>query len=183
MKKSKLTIMALTALVSQLIGVSSGSAQETCPAYVNVTGISTNAAGNLVYHEYDNRDIIRQSADEAGLTNLAGLRLVYDRTNDAVEVVSGTNDTVVSAALTFTKGIALSNSNTNDTRIQRLSRVYWGGSTNVNGTLLAGEEVIRGNAHHSGIFTLNGQLQFAVRSDGTNSPVIFTGNVSAAGKN
>jgi hypothetical protein len=119
MKKTKIIVMAVATVVSQLAGVQSGSAQEFYKAFVNAVSISTNQEGNLIYHEFNNWNIISTVADEQGITNLTGLSLVYDRTADALEVVSGTNDIPVSTVLTFSGGVSLSN--TNEIKIERLA--------------------------------------------------------------
>jgi hypothetical protein len=169
------------------------STDEFYHAVVNAVGISTNQAGNLTYQWFNNQSIISSVAAEQGLTNLCGLALVYDQTADALDVVSGTNDTnytVVSAVLTFSGGISLTN--TNGTEIQHLPDVYWGTNPTIAGTLLA-KELIPAVSDVSGCkrlnafkwwrpqpegFSLQGQLQFAVPSNGTNSSVIYAGSLS-----
>lgn len=175
MKKSKLFIMAAATIVSQLISVQSGSAQESFKVSVNAISISTNHAGNLVYHDFDNHDIIRQCAAEQGITNLAGLTLVYDRTADAVQVVGKTNGIVVCTPLSFGDGVTLSN--TNNTKIQRLANVFWESNTVSGGTLLAGEWISYGSTNQIKSYLLKGSLQFSV--PGTNGITIYAGNIYA----
>lgn len=176
MMKSKLLAAALVAAGSQLVNIPSANAQEFYPASVRAVGISTNETG-LVYHEFGNWNIIRHCAAEQGITNLAGLRLVYDRTTDAVEVVSGTNNTVVCTPLTFSDGTSLSN--TNGTKIQRFAWVGWENSTTASGSLVAGESVLPATTNHPALFNLRGQLQFTVPANGTNPPVIYVGGINA----
>jgi hypothetical protein len=177
--KSKLLATVLVAASSQLVYVSSANAQEFYPALVRAVGISTNETG-LVYHEFDNGNIIRHCAEEQGMTNLAGLRLVYDRTTDAVEVVSGTNNTVVCTPMAFSDGTSLSN--TNGTKIQRFAWVGWENSATANGSLIAGESVFPATTNHPAVFNLRGQLQFTVPANGTNPPVIYVGGINAGSR-
>jgi len=64
MKKSRLIIMAVAAMVSQLNGVQSANAQEIFKVFVSTVAISTNQAGDLAYHRFGNRDLIRNCANE-----------------------------------------------------------------------------------------------------------------------
>lgn len=176
MKKCKLNLMMAAVSAMFLVGVTSGMAQEFYPALVSAFSISTNSSGDLAYHPLRNRDIIRRCADDMGITNLEGLSLVYDRSADVVDVVSGTNQTVVCTPLTFSGGTALSN--TNGTVTQRLAYVYYEGSTVANGTLLARQKLCS-TTNGVSYFHLQGQLQFAVPDNGTNSPAIYLGNITA----
>ena len=98
---SKYLAVALAALGSQLIGAATSSAQDLYQVNLNAIGISTNLDGKLVYKEFDNRDLIRETASAQGITNLTGLSLVYDLEGSDLEVVSGTNNTVIATPLTF----------------------------------------------------------------------------------
>jgi len=177
MKKSTLIIMAVAALAAQLIGIQPLGAQQFFKASVHAEGVSTNHAGQFTHHELRNHDLIRQCAMEKGLTNLTGLSLVYNRTADAVQVVSGTNHTLVCTPLTFANGTWLMNSN--GTKVQRLAWVYWETNMTANGTLLATERYAYGPTNQLVFFSLQGQLQFAVPADGTNGPVIYGGSIAA----
>lgn len=174
MKKHKWIILISAAVVMFLTSVASSGAQEFYPAYVSAFTISTNSDGNLAYHYFRNRDIIRNCADDMGLTNLGGLSLVFDRSADALDVVSGTNQTVVCTPLTFSGGTSLSN--TNGTITQRLTYVYYENNSEAAGTLLARER-LGFSTNGVSYFHLQGQLQFAVPSDGTNSPAIYVGSL------
>jgi hypothetical protein len=174
--KTKLLIAALAAIGIQLINTTSGHAQEFDSAFVSAVSISTNLTG-LTYHELDNRDLIRHCASEQGITNLTGLHLVYDRTADAVEVVHGTNNTLICTPLAFSNATSLSN--TNGTKIQRFAWVSWEGSTVANGTLVAYEQINPATTNHPASFNLRGQLQFNVPASGTNPPVIYIGSINA----
>ena len=177
MKMTKMLIVAAATAVSQLLTVHSANAQNTFRACVSAVAISTNEAGDLTYHKFGNGDLIRQCAAEQGVTNLMGLHVVYDLTTDAIEVVSGTNNTVLCSPLTFSGGVFLSNSNS--TCSQRLSWVYWESGTTASGTLAASEHYQYGVSNQLTGFNLNGQLQFAVPGSGTNAPVIYRGRVVA----
>ena len=177
MKMTKILVSAVAMVVAQLFIVHSGNAQTTFRAYVSAVAISTNDAGDLTYHQFGNGDLIRQCAADQGLTNLMGLHVVYDLTTDAIEVVSGTNNTVLCTPLTFSGGTFLSN--TNGTCSQRLSWVYWEGAGTPNGTVAATEHYHYGVSNQLTGFNLNGQLQFAVPGSGTNADVIYRGSVVA----
>jgi len=176
MTKSKYIIAAVAAAVSQLLSVQSGSAQPFYPAFVSTEGVSTNQAGNLVSQEFGNHELILAGASEQGITNLTGLSLVYDRTADALEVVSGTNNTLVSTPLTFATGVLLSN--TNGTQIERFGGVYWGTNQNADGSLVAREQIIPATTNQPARFSLQGELQFVVSQGGTNPTTIYTGEVT-----
>lgn len=168
--------VAVAAFGLQLIGPATGSAHDLYPAHLHAVGISTNSDGNLAYKELDNRDLIQQAATADGLTNLNGLSLVYNVEGSDVEVVSGTNKTVIATPLTFSGGVTLTN--TNDTKGQFLQYVYWGSSTASSGTLAAGEWIQYGSSNQITSFTLVGHLQFSVPGSGTNGPTIYLGNVN-----
>ena len=84
MKKSKAIIGTLAVIVAQCVAVATASAQ-LYHASVNTVCVATNSSGGLSYSEYSNYQIISQCADEQGITNKMGLRLVYDSTADALE--------------------------------------------------------------------------------------------------
>lgn len=178
MKTTKSLFIGITAAVAVLLtGVSSSRAQELFPAFVSTLAVTTNSTnGNLSYHFFGNRDIIRDCASSAGITNLEGLSLVFNRTNDSLDVVSGTNQTLVCTPATFSGGTTLSN--TNHTISQVLTFVFWEGSTTANGTLSAVEKTFT-TTNGTTFLSLKGQLQFAVPGSGTNSTTIYTGSLSA----
>jgi len=162
-------------------GTGSGNAPGFYNASLQAVSISTNQSGNLVYRNFGNQNLIQAGATAQGITNLAGLKLVYDQVADALEVVSGTNDTLVSTPLTFATGVFLSN--TNGTQIQRFAGVYWGTNLTADGSLVAGEEIVPATTTQPAKFGLQGQLQFVVPASGTNAPVIYVGNVSVGNHN
>jgi hypothetical protein len=177
---SQCLAVTVAAFGSQLIGVSTSSAQDLYHVSLNAIGISTNLDGKLVYKELDNRDLIRETASAQGLTNLTGLSLVYNLEGSDVEVVSGTNNTVLGTPLTFGGGVSLNN--TNGTEGQVLEYVYWDTNSTASGTLAAGEWYRYGSTNQITDFSLQGQLQFAVPDNGTNGPSIYLGNIDVNGK-
>ncbi len=172
----KYLVVALAALSTQLIGAPASSAQDLFQVNLNAIGISTNLDGKLVYKEFDNRDLIRETASANGVTNLTGLSLVYDVEGSDVEVVSGTNNTVIGTPLTFSGGVSLTK--TNGTAGQLLEYVYWDTNTVASGTLAAGEQIRYGSTNQITDYSLQGQLQFALPDNGTNGPAIYLGNIS-----
>jgi len=176
MKKTQSLFIGVAAAIAvQLAGAITSSAQELYPAFVSAVSISTNSStGNLSYHFFGNRDIIRGCADSMGITNLEGLSLVYDRTADALDVVSGTNKTVVCTPAQFSGGTTLSN--TNGTVTQRLTFVYWEGATVANGTMATLERTYTATNGMT-FFNLRGQLQFSAAGSGTNGPTIYIGSL------
>lgn len=176
MNMNKMILASAISALMQSASLQTSAAQGVVPAYVYAVGISTNGAGGLSYHTYGNWDIIKGCASEAGLTNLMGLSLVYDPTADALEVVSGTNHTVVCTPMTFNGGTTLSN--TNGTKTERLTFVYAEGNTVANGTLDATEYSTPASTNRPGVFILNGKLQYAVPG-GTNGPTIYSGSLVA----
>ncbi len=178
-RKSKILIVAGVALATQCLIASSTMGQELYHVVVSAVSVETNNTGGLSYEGFGNRQIIRQVATDLGLTNLSGLRLVYDRTADAVEVVSGTNNTVVATPLTFSGGVSLSK--TNNRVRERLSFVFVDQSSTANGSLKATEHYNFGPTNQVTHFDLEGRLQYAVAASGTNAAQIVSGNISAGG--
>lgn len=179
MRTSKILVVAGVALATQCLVASSTMAQELYHVVVSAVRVETNGTGGLSYEGFGNRQIIRQAATDLGLTNLSGLQLVYDRTADAVEVVSGTNNTVVATPLAFSGGTSLSK--TNDRVRERLSFVFVDKSTTADGSLRATEHYNFGPTNQVTHFELQGRLQYAVAANGTNAAEIVSGNISAGG--
>lgn len=177
MRNTKSLFIGITAAVAVLLtSVSTGRAQELVPAFLSAISVSTNSTGNLTYHSFGNRDIIRNCASGAGITNLQGLCLVYNRTNETLDVVSGTNKTLICTPAAFSGGTSLSS--TNGTVTQELTFVFWEGSTTANGTLSAVEHTYTATNGMT-FFNLKGQLQFSVPASGTNGPTIYLGSLIA----
>jgi len=158
------------------------SARDTYKALVAAVAISTNQAGNLTYCAFGNEDLIRECAAETGITNLTGLHLVYDLKTDTLDVVhgTGTNETLVCTPLTFSGGVFLNN--TNSDQSERLAWVYWGSNKVASGTLTATERYEYGASNQLVGFSLRGQLQFALPGIGTNAPTIYHGSLVAGSK-
>jgi hypothetical protein len=175
MKYSQTFILA-AALVAAGAGVWSSDAQQLFSAQVQTTAVRTNTNGGLSYSHFGNRQIIDQAAMAAGINNPSGLRLVYDKTGDKLDVVMGTNNVVVASPISFADGVSLSR--TNGTLVERLSWVFLGTSTMASGTLRATEHLHFGTSNELLNFQLSGQLQFALPAAGTNAAVIYSGSIS-----
>jgi hypothetical protein len=172
MKKSQVLMLAAVLVVSL-----SANSQEVYKALVQTTAVETNDSGGLSYSRYGNKQIVQQAAETAGITNLSGLHLVYDKTADQLQVVMGTNNTVVATPISFVDSVSLSK--TNGTVVERLAWVFLGTNTTASGTLRATERSHFGTNDALLHFTLNGQLQFAAPAEGTNSAVIYSGSIIA----
>jgi hypothetical protein len=171
--KSNCLATALAALGIQLISAPVSSSANLFPVTVNAVSVNTNQDGNLAYRPFNNWTLIHAAAVAQGITNLTGLSVVYNLQADNIEVVSGTNNTVLDTPLSFDGGVSLNN--TNDTKVQRLTNVYWETNQAANGTMLAGESIRYGSTNQITGFSLAGQLQFAVPDGGTNGPTIYYG--------
>ncbi len=180
MKKYQLIIVAVATIVATLAAVSIGNAQDV-GAVVTGVGISTNSAGDLTYRPFGNEDLIKDCADEMGVTNLAGLHLIYDASSNALEVVSGTNDTYDCTALAFSGGVSLSN--TNGTKSESQYWAFWEANTTPSGTLSDTELLYTyGPSNAMSSLSLSGELQIALPGSGTNAPVIYQARVVAGGR-
>jgi hypothetical protein len=179
MKRNRIFVWMIAVSVSLGLGVPSGQAQEIYRAFVSQVCITSNASGGLVYTPFGNRDFIRKSAREQGVTNLAGLSLVFNRTANALQVVSGTNHVLLCTPLSFSGGQSLSNSN--GTKVERLEFVFADGHTMADGTLKATERTFTGGwgTNQFSAFQLTGRLQYAVPAAGTNGPAIYSGSIFA----
>jgi len=175
MKYSKLSLLT-AALITPCFGMGIVSAQDLLHAELNTRSVRTNDAGGLSYGHYGNHEVIEAAAAMAGVTNLSGLRLVYNRTNDDLEVVMGTNDTVIATPFTFSGGVSVSK--TNGTVTERLSWIFLGTNTAPAGTLAATETSFFGVSNELTQFSLIGQVQFAEPASGTNGDAIYVGNLS-----
>lgn len=173
----KKVLMLAAGLVLSGSSVLCVSAQELFKAQVETTAVVTNGSGGLSYSHFGNRQILEAAADAAGLTNLSGLRLVYNHTADDLEVVMGTNNAVVATPLTFNGGVSLSTSN--GMVVERLSWVFLGTNATAAGTLRATEHLHFGTSNEITHFALIGRLQFANSDGGTNGPAIYSGTISA----
>jgi len=176
MKKFKVITGTIVAIAAQFVMIATSKAQ-LYRADVSTVCVSTNSSGGLSYTKYGNRQIIEQCAGEQGITNLKDLRLVYDLTTDALEVVQGTNNTVICTPMTFSGGVSLSK--TNQMVTERLAFVFLENDTEADGTLRATERLSLNSSDQVTHFSLSGQLQFAQAAQGTNEAKIYSGSVSA----
>jgi hypothetical protein len=159
------------------LGLKTSLPHELFNAFVSAVGISTNPSGSFACAQFGNRDIIRNCASQQGITNLQGLRLVYDLTADALEVVSRTNNTVVCMPYTFQGGVSLNN--TNNTKVERLTWIFPDNSSMAAGSMLVTERFVYGPSNSIAFFDLSGRLQFAIPASGTNAPTIYQGSLIA----
>jgi len=148
-------------------------------ASVNLTCVSTNQSGNLVYERVGTSTFIKECAADMGITNLQGLSLVYDRSANALEVVSGTNHTVLCTPLTFSGGLTLSN--TNNTKVELQSFVFVETNTVASGVLTATERISPGTTNFPPFFSLFGELNYTEPASGTNPPAICHGSLLVGG--
>jgi hypothetical protein len=146
---------------------------------VRVTAIctSTNSRGGLSKEFMTNRDFIEECTSDMGLTNLTGLSLIYNRTNQALEVVSGTNQTWVCTVLSFEGGLSITN--TNSTRIEGLSFIFVGTNTMSAGTISTTERITYGSTNQIMSWGLVGQFQYSAAASGTNAAEICRGTLLA----
>lgn len=177
MKSTKLVVTVIASALLLPLGTKSACGQDY-KAVVNAVCVSTNNSGKLVYQWYRNREIIRACAQENGLTNLMGLSLVYNRAADALQVVSGTNHTVICTPLSFAGGTWLSNSN--NTKVERLAGVYVETNSMNSGTLAATERFTYSPSNTLSSFSLSGELQYT--ANGTNGPEIYKGRIVAGSR-
>jgi hypothetical protein len=147
------------------------------PANVQLTCVTTNSSGNLVYQRVDTRSFIKQCASESGVTNLFGLSLVFNRSNSSLEVVSGTNHTLLCTPLSFGGGVALSNTNGSVVELQTF--VFVESNTTASGLLTATERTSAGTTNRPPLFSLIGQLNYTEPANGTNPPAICHGTLFA----
>jgi hypothetical protein len=170
-------VMAATAFITTASTQSSLAQPDTnlFRATVQLTCVTTNSSGNLVYERVGNSTFIKQCASEMGVTNFVGLSLVYNRSNSSLEVVSGTNHALLCTPLTFSGGLALSN--TNNTVVELQSYVFVETNTVASGVLTATERIFPGSTNHPPAFTLIGQLNYTEPASGTNPPAICHGTL------
>jgi hypothetical protein len=170
-------VMVAGALVTTASTQSSlaGSDTNLVPASVQLTCVTTNSSGNLVYERVSTWSFIKECASEMGVTNLAGLSLVYNRSNSSLDVVSGTNHTVLCTPLSFSGGLAFSN--TNGTVVELQPYVFVETNTTASGVLTATEHISPGTTNRPPFFSLIGQLNYTEPANGTNPPAICHGSL------
>ena len=174
-----ISVIGISASVMAGPGVTNQLAVTNDLMKVRVTAIcsSTNTSGGLSNQFMSNRNFIADCASDKGLTNLTGLSLVYNRTNQALEVVNGTNGTLVCTALSFDGGLSITN--TNSTRIEGLSFVFVGTNTTSSGTISTTERITYGSTNQITSWGLIGRFQYAVSASGTNAAEICRGTLLA----
>jgi len=123
MKIQKLSLLAATALAS-LVATTSIAQTNTnlVAARIKVTCVTTNASGQLVYTRNNSAEFIQDFASSLGIvTNTTNFSLVLNFTNSSLQVVNGTNQTLVGTVLSFTNGVFLINSNHTVVELQSMS--------------------------------------------------------------
>ena len=170
-----LALAAAVQLAAPAAARASVTISQYYPASVFLSTVVTNAAGNLAYKELSNRDLLKAAAAFTGRTNTAGLSVVYNATQESVQVVSGTNYFVLTTPLAFADATYLANTNASET--QRFGAVYYGGNTTATGTFVASELNTPAHGRRPASYDYEGQLQFTVTD--TNGTAIYVGTVSA----
>jgi hypothetical protein len=167
-------LMAATAIATTVVTQTSVAQTNAnlFPASIQLTCVGTNGSG-LVYDRTRTSDFIQECASESGVTNLAGLSLVYNSSNSSLEVVSGTNQTVVCTPLTFSGGFSFTN--TNNSVVERLAFVFVETNTVSSGVLTATERFSAGTSNRPPSFSLIGRLSYVEPAAGTNSAEVCRG--------
>lgn len=170
-------LAATTVLVTSAVTQTSVAQPDTnlFRANVQLVCVTTNQSGNLVYERVGTSTFIRDCASEMGVTNLAGLSLVYNRSNSSLEVVSGTNHTLLCTPLSFGGGLALSN--TNNTVVELQTFVFVETNTAASGLLTATERTSPATTNRPPSFSLIGQLNYTEPANGTNPPALCHGSL------
>jgi hypothetical protein len=170
-------VMVAGALITTASTQSSIAQADTnlVPANVLLSCVTTNSSGNLVYERVGTWSFIKDCASEMGVTNLVGLSLVYNRSNSSLEVVSGTNHTLLCTPLSFGGGTGLSN--TNGTVVELQTFVFVETNTVASGLLTATERISPGTTNRPPFFSLIGQLNYTEPASGTNPPAICHGTL------
>jgi len=166
----------------------SGGTSNLFPAIFRAVCVSTNARG-LAYEKVTNSDLIQECAAEHSLTNSRNLRLVYNRAEDALQVVGSTNQfntnqTILCTVLSFEGGTSLTN--TNNSVAARLAFVFVGTNLVSSGTFVGTEHLTYGSTNQLTRFRLSGNLAYSVAASGTNGAQICRGVLlagTAAGAN
>jgi hypothetical protein len=175
MKMQNISALLVATALSSLVATTSVAQTNTnlFRASINVTCVSTNANGDLVYDRDNTSEFIGDFASGLGITNLSGFSLVLNLSNSTVQVVSGTNQTLVGTALSFTSGLAITN--TNHTVVELQSNVRVGTNAVSTGVLSATERFTYGTSNQLTSFSLIGRLSYTEPAVGTNPPAICRG--------
>jgi len=178
-KSSSAAILAALSLSLPFASVQTCDAQTNTnlfPAGINLVCTSTNQDGDFVYEHVTTSNFVAECATDMGVTNLTGLTLVYNRSNSSLDVIDidGTNLTVLCSPLSFDGGVSLANSN--HTRVELLTYVFFGTNAVASGSLSATEFLTYGTSNQLTSFGVRGQLSYSY-TDGTNSPTICRGTL------
>jgi len=139
---------------------------------INLVCTTTNANGNLVHDRVLTSEFVRECALDMGVTNLDGLTLGYNRSNNSLEVVNRTNREVICTPLSFAGGTSLANSN--HTRVVLQSYVYFDTNSVASGLLSATQRLTYSRSGRLTSFGMRGSLYYNF-NEGTNSPTICEG--------
>jgi hypothetical protein len=170
-------ILLLAATIVSLVATSS-IAQTTntnlVRAFISVTCISTNGTNDLVYDRIRTTEFIEEFATSLGITtNATNFSLVYNLTNRTLQVVSGTNQTLVGTALSFTNVLSITNADSEGTVVEFQYNVRVWTNSAVTGTLTGTQRYGASNDFSS--FLLTGRLAYVEPASGTNAPAICRG--------
>src|SRR5438105_7341991 len=160
MRNANILFSVIGVAISQLGGAQSAIGQTGSNVYqvfVSAVFVTTNDAGRLAPVFVDNREFIRNCANDNGITDPRSVTLVYDRDADALEVVMRADGAVVCTPLTFSGGLTLTNGN--GAAHERLAFVFANGSDTPNGTLRATERYLLDSQGEVRRFNLSGRLQ------------------------
>jgi len=144
------------------------------PARINLVCVSTNENGNLTYERVTTSNFVAECATDMGVTNFTGLSLVFNRSNSSLDVINRTNSAVLCTPLSFDGGSSLTN--TNNTRVELLTYVFFDTNTVASGSLAATERLTYGSSNQLTSFGLRGVLSYSY-TEGTNSPTICRGTL------
>lgn len=170
------TLAALSLTLTWAGAQNSGAQTNTdlYPAKINLVCISTNQGGDIVYQRFNTSAFVEEFATGEGITNLTDLSLVFNRSNASLQVISGTNQTLIGSPLGFAGGVSLANSN--NTRVQLQTFVFLDGNSVASGLLSATERLTWGTSNQLTSFSLRGLLSYSF-TNGTNSPAICHGSL------
>jgi hypothetical protein len=159
-----------------------GTQTNVFPALFHAVCISTNTNG-IVTVNFGNSNLIHQCLRDLNLTNLnttnlSTLRLVYNRTNDSLQVIGATNQfstnqSVICTLLSFDNGVSFTN--TNNTVAQFFSFVFVGTNQVSSGCLVGKQTLTFGSSNQLTGFRLVADLAYTVAASGTNPAALYRG--------
>jgi hypothetical protein len=156
------SILAQSNNTTDLLGV---ALREVCT--------TTNENGSLTNQVFDNARLIQQCAAEVGVTNLGDLSLVYNRTNPALQILSGTNQSILCTAMSFAPRMSMTNNH--NTKIEVLSFIFLGTNTMSSGTVCTVETSAAQTNTPFPSLNLIGRFQYSIDANGTNRAAICHG--------